>query len=131
MKNTGDSMLSSYDMRLWSLVQHVALRWATFVIFKSEHYSVPDCRRGYITFFVPIDATFRDEIVAFLEHELADLKSDGFPARGDLPAIPGTDVAVEVVAFSGVVPHFPRDDTERMVREALSTFMQRLKKDSE
>lgn len=131
MRPEGDSLLSAHDMRLWGLVQHVLVTWATLVIFKDERYSVPEGRRGLIEFFVPQDATFRDEIVAFLRRETDGLRRDGCPAdpaRG-FPALPGTDVRVLVTHFSGVMPHITIAEHERMIAQLTSLLVQRLKRD--
>lgn len=125
----GDALLSANDLALWRLIQHVLLTWGSLVVLKNEHYSVPEQRMGLVTFFVPKDATFKDEIVAFLEHEGQQFASDGFDARPDLgyPRIPPTRVKVEVVTFSGLLPHVDRDTSEAMAREFATVAMQRIK----
>ncbi len=124
-------MLSAHDMHVWGLVQHVLVTWSTLVIFKSECFDVRTGARGHVTFFVPDDATYRDEIVSFLRRELESFRRDGFPAdvERDSPAIPGTDVGVEVVHFSGVMPHLTMEENERMVQQIRSLLVQRMKHD--
>lgn len=133
---SGDSHLSGVDMRLWSLVADVLHRWQTLVIFKHVSLDVRDGRRELVSFFVPGDATFRDEITAYLEQELASMRRADMPAdrEGTQPGdighgFPGTDVVIDIQPFSGVVPYITEAEGKRLVQEALSTFMQRLKRD--
>lgn len=127
----GDALLSAHDMSLWRLIQHVLLTWNTLVVVKSEHYNVPQQRNGYVTFFVPRDATFCGEIVAFLEREGKQFASDGFEARPErgIPRIPPVHVRVEITTFSGLLPYVEQEKADAMVREFTTVAMQRLKGD--
>lgn len=125
----GDALLSANDLGLWRLIQHVLLTWGTLVVLKNEHYSVPDQRDGLVTFFVPKDATFKDEIVAFLEREGKQFSTEGWearPAQG-IPRIPPTRVKVEVVTFSGLLPYIESEQSEAIAREFVLVAMQRVK----
>lgn len=125
----GDALLSAHDLSLWRLVQRVLLTWGTLVVLKNEHYSVPDQRDGLVTFFVPRDATFKDEIVAFLEREGKQFASEGWEARPErgIPRIPPTHVKVEVVTFSGLLPYIESEQSEVIAREFVLVAMQRVK----
>lgn len=127
---TGDSLLSANDLTLWRLVQHVLLAWKTLVVVKDYPYDVRSQRPGLVTFFVPRDATFRDEIVAFLEREAPQFETKEYAARPDqgVPRIPPTHAKVEVVTFSGLLPYVPLEKSEEIMREFATIAMQRLKK---
>ena len=123
---SGDDHLSSYDIGLWQLVQHVLQTWGTFVIFTNQHIHVPNQTRGWINFFVPIDSPHRDEIVVFLETELESYKRDGV----ELPdvTIPGTDIHVTVLPFSGIDPYMTAAQSKKIVEEFMTTFLAKHKR---
>jgi len=121
----GDDFLSSVDRQLWSIVSHVLLNWHTLVIFKWRMYNVPKLQNGLIQFFVPYDAEKRDEIIAFLEHELEPLKLE---AAADWP---GQDVQIHasVEVFDGLEPYLERDKSEAIARRFAEDFIKRLKRE--
>lgn len=134
---SGDGELSSVELRLWSLVNEILLRWHTLVIFKYDRINVPIYKRQLISFFVPGDATYRDEIVEFLETELAREKTPDHHAKGDAQPgdldgpHPGSELKVEVRVepFSGLTPYMTNEQIEKMTREFFATFMQRAKRE--
>jgi hypothetical protein len=134
---SGDGELSGFELRLWSLVNEVLLRWHTLVIFKWDRINVPAYKREMIAFYVPGDATYRDEIMAFLRTELrhevrADHHAEGDAKPGDLKGPhPGTEteIHVEVEPFSGLTPYMTHEQGEKMAREFLSNFLQRAKRE--
>jgi hypothetical protein len=131
----GDDHISGLDMRLWSLVQHVLHTWNTLVIFNKMGYVVPvemgGPMRGWVNFLVPVDSKHKDDIIAFLERELADLQTKDWVLKGT--TMPGTDVLVSTNPFSGLQPYvtvehskeitntFVRDMLSRMRREGKET----------
>lgn len=126
---TGDSLLSLNDLTLWRLVQHVLLTWKTLVVVKSYPYDIKGQRPGLVTFFVPRDATFRDEIVAFLEREAPRFETREYAARPEqgLPKVPPVHAKVEVTTFSGLLPYIPLEKSDAILREFATIAMQRLK----
>ena len=127
----GDSYISAFHLKLWSLVQEVLIRWQTLVIFKHIQYSVPDQTPGLIEFFVPADCRYRYEIVKFLEYELEKEKIEEheMDCGGEKVTLPRQDACVTTVVhtFSGVPGHVDRDICEQMAAEAARMFMLRLK----
>lgn len=131
MSDDGDSFISSSELRIWSLIQHVLLTWGTLVVFRNDRYSVVPQKDGLVTFFVPRDATFRDEIVAYIEREAKQFESQEFPARPEegFPRIPPTRTHVQAVTYSGLLPYMDSAESEKFAREFASVAMQRLKGD--
>lgn len=121
----GDDCLSSVDHQLWSIVNHVLLHWHTLVIFKWQMYNVPKLENGFIQFFVPYDAEKRDEIIAFLEHELEPLKLE---AAADWP---GRDIEIyaSIEIFNGLEPYMERDKSEAIARRFAEDFLRRIKRE--
>lgn len=126
---TGDSLLSPNDLTLWRLVQHVLITWRTLIVVKSYPCDVRSQTPGLVTFFVPRDATFRDEIVAFLEREAPQFETREYAARPDVgwPRLPPTHAKVEVMTFSGLLPYIPTEKSDAILREFATIAMQRLK----
>ena len=125
----GDALLSPYYGRLWSFHQNILFRWGVYTLFTSAHYNVPEGTRGYITWLVPLDTPHRDEIVAYLNYELADLQREGAQVFDTF--IPGRDVTVMVRVFSGVQPYVDRDTLEALAASATEQLHQRLKREKE
>lgn len=127
----GDSFISSQELRIWSLVQHVVVTWGTLVVFRHDRYSVVPQRDGLLTFFVPRDATFKDEIVAYLEREAKQFESPEYPEQPDkgFSRIPPTRTFVQAVTYSGLIPYMDSAESEAFAREFTSVAMQRIKGD--
>ena len=127
----GDAHLSSRDMQLWGIVQHVLLKWGTQVIFKQQTYIVPvnmgGPRRGYVDFFVPVDSPHCLEIVEFLEEELEDLRTEDHDFRGTL--MPGTEVRIKVMPFSGLTGYTTRAQMKKVVDQFAQNFLARLERE--
>ena len=127
----GDAHLNSLDMRLWGLVQHVLFHWRTQVIFKQQSYIVPVSmggpRRGYIDFFVPVDSPHCLEIVQFLEQELEDLRTEDHEMFDTL--MPGTEVRIKVLPFSGVTPYMTQAQSKKLVNDFMQSFLARLQRE--
>jgi hypothetical protein len=128
-KFEGDNHISSFDLRLWQLVQHVLFKWHTLVIFKWDMYDVPKGKMGFLRFFVPGNSTYAYEIVEFLKHETETIKMEpcdmGFDTRH-----PGVEVEVStsVDLFKGLRWYLERDEVEKIAGEAMKTLTQMLKK---
>ena len=122
----GDKLISGHECRLWSLVRHVLHEWGTLVAFRAQSYDFPGRLRGYVTFFVPLDSPARDEIVAFLERELGELKADDWEWLGE--TYPGTDISVDVVHFSGIDPYVTVEEGRRIVEAAVEECLARLER---
>lgn len=131
---TGDDFLSSVDLQPWRLVQEVLMRWSTLIIFTHQRTHVPKGIPTYFMFFVPKNATFRYEIVKFLEYETESWKQDVIPCKPEDKESgvdydwPGTKVSVDVTTFRGVDPHLDRDVRDKMIQEALKDIKMRFKK---
>jgi len=129
----GDNHLSSRDLRLWSLAQHVLFHWHTLVVFTTESFVVPESmggpRRGYIDFFVPVDSRHCLAIVEFLEEELEDLRTEDWDYKGTL--MPGTEVRIKVMPFSGLRSYATRAEIEKIANEFMASFLGREKREKQ
>ena len=122
MNKDGDNHLSSFDLKLWSLHQHIIVRWSCYTIFKVYHYNVPRQIDGLIMWFVPADHPFTYEVVKFLEHELETEKREATHFEPDLN-FPGVDVKVSILTFSGIEPYLERSQVEKLAQESLNTLL--------
>lgn len=121
--------ISGYMNRLWSLQQHILLRWGVYTVFEEQCPIVPMDARGWIHWHVPLDVPACEEIMAFVKHELADLNTPDrkHPSLGT--TFPGTDVEVRAIIisrFNGIEPYVERDVLESMARKALERVMKKL-----
>ncbi len=109
----GDDHLSVMDRKLWSLVYACIARFQCAVMFSHQLPSVPSKVNSRIEFFVPSDHPAASEVVAFLQHELAN---EARPATKDRTGwFWGTDVFVR--EFSGLTPYRDRAESEAFARE--------------
>lgn len=119
--------LSGYMNRLWSLQQHILMRWGVYTVFSEQCAIVPLGSRGYVRWLVPLDVPDREEIVEFVRHELDDLNTADMEGP-DLDKFPGTDVEVRsgpLSRFGGIEPYVERDVVEKMVKGVLARLMEK------
>jgi len=128
---SGDAQLSSNDMQLWSLVNEVLRRWGVLVMFKADGIDVPARKRALIRFFVPYDAIARDEIMAFLDQELEDMRSPDM-TEGRFAPYPGTeiDVKASVDAFGGLLPYQTIAEQKNFIRQFTGTLLGRMEREA-
>jgi hypothetical protein len=130
-KHNGDNMLSSFDLQLWALVNHILVKWHTFVIFKWQMYDCRNMKKGYLNFFVPADAPFRYEIVEFLKKEIERFKQEpydlGFPdGSGKHPGVE-VDVEASVEVFRGIEPYLDSETVDSVFKNFMTNFKIRMK----
>lgn len=116
-KHSGDSSLSSHELHLWQLHQHILHQWGTYTIFRHTRMNVPQMKDQLIEWFVPGDSTFAYEIVEYVKQELADEIRE---ASSDWP---GANVIVSVEMFSGVEPYLNREQSKKIAKEATERFL--------
>lgn len=123
-----NNMIPSFDLTLWSLVQHILFKWHTQVIFTWEVDNVREQRRGCLNFFIPGDSTYAYEIQKFLEEELKDERQEDTETEGTI--IPGTDIniAVNTSFFSGLSVYIGKKDMEDIMKEFYQQLSMREKR---
>jgi hypothetical protein len=121
----GDDFLSSFELQMWSLIQHVLIKWHTLVLFQWTRYSVPDKSPSYIRFFVPKSATYCFEICRFLEHELEKERKPK-TVLSDV-TIPETFVQIfPTEMFEGIPPYTEQREHEEIIKEYTKMLYSRI-----
>lgn len=119
----GNDFLSGFDRKLWALHHHLCIEWKCYTFFKWQQINAPLHQRGLLQWFVPKDHEQCFEIVQWLEHELEKEQLDDCDMGGFV--MPGVDVSISVMEFSGVDGYLDRDTSEELARQ----FAERLKRE--
>ena len=125
----GDARISGYEMRLWSLHQQVLFKWGVFTMFTFSSYNVPQKIRGFVKWLVPLDTPHRDDIVSYVEQELADLQTEDHEMFDMV--VPGTDVHVEVLIFSGIQPYVEQAELQQWAKQFVEDLLARFRREDE
>lgn len=121
---SGDDYLSGFERKLWALHHHLCLERQCYTLFKWHHWDATTGQRGLIQWFVPRDHDQCFEIVKWLEYELEKERTEDCD-MGDV-VIPGVDVAIAVMEFSGVDGYLDRDISEALARQMAERFKNEL-----
>jgi hypothetical protein len=102
---------------MWSIHQHILLKWNCYTIFKYSMFNVPEMKRGFLQWFVPRGHPYTNTVKMWLEEELqsfAHTGSDQFP---------GTDVSVTIMEYDGIHSYLQREQAEAIAHNCLKRFM--------
>lgn len=123
MAKNGDDFLSGLERKLWSLHHRLCIERQCYTFFKWQSCDARIGQRGLLQWFVPRDHPECYEIVVWLEHELEKERIEDWEA-GHV-TIPGTDVNILVLEFSGVDAYLDRHTTEVLTIQ----IVEKLKRD--
>lgn len=116
-KHEGDDNLSSFEISLWQLHQHILHKWGIYTIFRWHRPHVPLMKEGLIEWFVPADATFAYEIRSFIEGE-----APSFEFISDSPDYPSTRMKVITYPFSFVKTYLTHEEANKITSGFTALF---------
>ena len=113
----GDQFLSSMDRQLWQIQQRVIFDFGCYTIFKWTRLNVPEKTKGFIEWFVPKQHDSAFEISKWLQHELGQFERPDFESKELF--MPGTEIAVLILEFSGIEWYVDRDTSHKLTMEVI------------
>lgn len=121
----GDDQLSAIDRKYWAIHHELIVSFECYTLFKYERWNCRTGRRGFLRWYVPRDHPQCFQIMQWLDHELDCERTTDWDM--DDVVIPGMDVWVEVMEFSGVDYYIDRDTSELLAAQMLNRLKSELR----
>jgi len=121
----GDDCISGHTRSMWNLVYEVLIKFECPIVFKEFGPNAPQRVDYFLTFFVPKDHPRCQEVVDYLQQELADEEREGRYDEKLEAYMWGTIVTIHT--YSGIDTHLDRASCKRLAEYGVQYLNEKMR----